>query len=188
MEKRKLARIHFPGHGRVLEIGCSTGNIAPAFGPMDGVSYLGVDIDPAVIEYARKVFSRIPGFDFRIVEAARPDFGTAVFDYVLIAGVLHHVGDEDCRKLVSAAADAAQHDGIVVVSEPLLPQPEDPFLVRQFIRLEQGAHVRTESHLRSLLSSVPGVRIIAAEQSLIGATPVGWPKVARFSVFALKKA
>ncbi len=185
--KRKLAAKYFPGRGRVLEVGCSTGMIAPAFGPRTGVSYLGVDIDPAVINYARKAFSGIPGFDFQLSEHDPPNYGNSVFDFVLIAGVLHHIDDDGCRGVLRAAASAVKKDGVIAVSEPLLPLRTDPFLVQQFIRIEQGAHVRTGQDLRSLLTSVPGILIEDSEQVLIGANAAGWPKVARFGVFALKK-
>ncbi len=185
--KRKLAVKYFQGQGRVLEVGCSTGMIAPAFGRKVGVTYLGVDIDPAVIKYAKKVFSGVPGFEFQLVQADPPNFGTAEFDFVLLAGVLHHVDDDGCRDILVAAVRAAKKNGVIAVSEPLLPLKTDPFLVRQFIRIEQGTHVRSEPGLRSLLASVPGVLVEAAEQSLIGASPIGWPEVARFGVFSLRK-
>lgn len=186
VEKRKLATKYFSGRGRVLEVGCSTGMIASAFGPKIGVSYLGVDVDRAAIDYAKKKFSGNSGVDFQLSDTHSPNYGESMFDFVLIAGVLHHINDDDCRNILLASAKAVKAGGVIAVSEPLLPLQSDPFLVRQFIRVEQGEYVRSEHDLRSLLTSVPGITISASEQQLIGATPAGWPTVARFGVYALK--
>jgi SAM-dependent methyltransferase len=184
--KRGLALELCAGRRRILEVGCSLGNIAQAFRGR-GVEYTGIDVDPVAIAHARRHFAHVPGFRFVLgdLTAEPPELEGRRFDCVLLAGVLHHVDSATGARLLAAAAARLEPGGIVAVTDPLLPAPDDPWLVRRFIRVEQGSHVRTGEAHATLVAATPGLRLTRAEERLIPATPWGRPLVARFGVHAL---
>jgi len=187
--KRGLALELCAGRRRILEVGCSLGNIAEAFRGR-GVAYTGIDVDGVAIAHARRHFARLPGFVFVCgdLTAEPPELAGRRFDCVLLAGVLHHVDSATGARLLAAAAGRLEPGGIVAVTDPLLPAPDDPWLVRRFIRIEQGSHLRTGQTLETLVAATPGLRLTRSEERLIPATPWGRPRVARFGVYALDAA
>jgi SAM-dependent methyltransferase len=76
-------------HGRVLEFGCGPGRISCGFDPE---SYIGVDINPRAIEYARE---RNPAHRFEVVGDELPDADVCLFHTVLM-----HIPDEDLVPLL----------------------------------------------------------------------------------------
>jgi SAM-dependent methyltransferase len=188
--KRRLVLRHFHAQRRVLEVGCSLGNIAPAFARTPMQHYLGIDIDPVVIAYAQRSFRHRPRFAFTCQNlcTAPPPREADRYDYVLLAGVLHHIDDAGGRALIAAAARWMTDDGVMVITDPLQPRSDDAWLIRRFIAIEEGAHVRTGAAMRALLADAPGLKLDDAREELVAATPVGFPKVARFGVYRLRGA
>jgi len=83
---------------RVLEVGCSLGDLLAAVKPARGV---GIDFSPAMIALARK---RHPEFEFKFGEAA--EFSTAeIFDYILLSDLVNDLPDVQAvfQKLRSVA-------------------------------------------------------------------------------------
>jgi 2-polyprenyl-3-methyl-5-hydroxy-6-metoxy-1,4-benzoquinol methylase len=54
-DKRRLCLRKYNGQKRVLEVGCSVGNIAKAFQSFAEISYTGIDIDSTAIRRAQKI-------------------------------------------------------------------------------------------------------------------------------------
>lgn len=74
-----------PG-GRLLDVCCGPGYLA-AEAAARGLSAIGVDIAPAMVDLAR---GRAPGAEFRLGDAEALDFGDGSFDAVVCAfGLLH---------------------------------------------------------------------------------------------------
>ena len=68
-EKKKAAiRAAIPNPGRILEIGCATGNVASVF---SDVEYVGVDIDAGCIARARRKFPQ-PNYRFHCLDLLEP--------------------------------------------------------------------------------------------------------------------
>jgi SAM-dependent methyltransferase len=189
VDKRKLLREHYRGERRILEVGCSVGNTAAAFVGLPDISYTGVDIDPAALNLARNRFARFPSFRFVCQDLLQPDASRPlafVFDLVFFAGVCHHLDARTCTALLERAPSLLAPDGRVVVVEPLLPRTDDPLLVRQFIRLEQGRHVLTGAAFERLLRGLEGLELCELGEHLVGATPWSVPACARFGVYVLR--
>ena len=75
-----------PPGARVLELGCSLGDLLAAIKPLRGV---GVDFSPKMIELARK---RHPDFEFQVVDAA--EFSAPEqFDYILLSDLVNDLPD-----------------------------------------------------------------------------------------------
>jgi SAM-dependent methyltransferase len=95
------------GAGRVLEIGCGSGELAASL-LQDGVSLIAIDTDADLIAAAQGL-----GVDARI--AAWPDFEDGRFGAVLFTRSLHHVHPLD--KAVERAADSLISGGRIIVED-----------------------------------------------------------------------
>ena len=110
------------------------------------------------------------------------------YDYILFAGCCHHMTDEQCIDLLSAAAGLLTERGRLVVVDPLLPSKEDHWFIKMFIKLEQGMYLRNGDELRSIIEKVNGLKIENDKEVLVSSTPLGWPLCARFAVSTLIRA
>jgi SAM-dependent methyltransferase len=185
IDKRKLALSKYRGQREVLEVGCSIGNIAVAFRNIPGVSYCGLDIDAGAIRCARRDFARYRNFTFVCEDLAKHGATSGKrYDFILLAGVAHHVDDPTLVAMLEAARDLLSPAGSLVVIDPVTPQPADGRLVHWYQRLERGNFVRSFSELGKLIRGIRGLLSLAAEESMVGATPLSVPVVSRFGVFS----
>ncbi len=87
---QKFLRRYFsflvPPDARVLEVGCSIGDLLAAVKPSRGV---GVDFSPEMVKLAR---ARHPGLEFQVADAL--DFPTdETFDYILLSDLVNDLSD-----------------------------------------------------------------------------------------------
>jgi SAM-dependent methyltransferase len=188
VDKRKLCTKYYSGQKRVLEVGCSVGNIAVAFLKYPYVQYVGVDIDQAAIAMARKRFARYKNFSFHCQDGTIKINADDRFDYILLAGVLHHLTDDGSLSLLQNAAELLDDGGLLVVVDPVLPELSDTKFLRFYLKtLEQGRYVRDCVSLDALLNSESGIVFNGGDTCLVGATPFGWPKCARFGIWRYRR-
>ena len=182
-DKQKLALAKYENQKHILEVGCSIGNIAQAFTKFEDLSYTGIDIDPVVIGHAQASLRRFPNFEFfcQDLKTFRP-MGPK-FDFILFAGMCHHVSDRACCDLLRAGQSLLSETGKMVVVDILKPEPEDTWLLHKYIRIDQGEFIRSDASLRGLIESVTEVE--EAEIHYVGASPISFPIVARFGVYTL---
>jgi SAM-dependent methyltransferase len=179
--KRRLALRFWSGQTRVCEVGCAAGNVSYAFWPLAGVQFLGVDVDGAAIAHARRRYHR-PGFEFRHVDLRTLNPAQTRFDYIVFAGVLHHVADDIALELLASAGRLLAADGVIAVSEPLPATPRDPWLVQMYGRIDRGRQLRTIGELRALLERTPAVRWTDVEVHPVAPFIGRFPTCARFVV------
>ena len=186
-DKRRLVLKHYRGQRRILEIGCSVGNVSMAFRQFPNISFVGLDIDSDAISVAQSIFRSDPRFRF-IGGTAHSLIGQQEpFDLVLLAGVLHHVNDVDATDLISTAAQLLAPAGTLVISEPEPPRATDSWLVRLFGVLERGQWLRKMDDLITLIRlAQPSLVVTNAETYLISPSVFGWPNCARFALINLK--
>jgi 2-polyprenyl-3-methyl-5-hydroxy-6-metoxy-1,4-benzoquinol methylase len=188
IDKRKLCSIDIRGDERVLEVGCSTGNIAEVFSRLPNIHYVGLDIDISALKRAAAKFKSFPNLKFTEVpfldfyEREKP------FDIVLFAGILHHIDDDTVEAFLSHSKSLIKPDGMVIVVDPVLPESDDPVLFHYFSKLERGQFVRSEANLRKLMLEVTGLKLTKSEAHFLGATPWSIPKVIRFGRYQLQLA
>src|SRR4051794_6084407 len=84
-DKSALALRHYSNQTRIVEVGCSLGNLSDAYRKLDGISYTGVDIDSSAIEIARQRFASQKNFQFEAVPVEELARRGAQYDYVVIA-------------------------------------------------------------------------------------------------------
>lgn len=90
--------------GRVLEIGCGTGNLTIRVKRRyPQVDVIGSDPDPLALTRARRKARRLGGIRFEHGYAQRLPYATGEFDRVLSSMMLHHL-DDDAK--AAAAAEA----------------------------------------------------------------------------------
>src|SRR6266542_1650218 len=101
----RLYRFLVPPGMRVLELGCSSGDLLAAVQPARGV---GVDFSPAMIDLARR---RHPQLEFHVADAL--DFSTAeTFDYLIVSDLVNDL--PDVQAALARLLDAA-HPGTRLV-------------------------------------------------------------------------
>ena len=91
-------------------------------------------------------------------------------------------------KMLQAARDLLSPDGLLVVTDPVTPRPADGWFVHWYIKLERGIFVRSFSHLREIVSGIPQLVLLEAEERMIGSTPISIPTANRFGIFTSRWA
>ena len=123
----------------VLDLGSGTGALFDLM--PDGVEYVGVEIDERYVEAARASHGASAQFVHADATNYRPD---REFDLALAYGVLHHLTDDQARRLLLAARAARRFAAAEPCSTPKAG-PLESFLMRhdrgRFIRSEE-AYVR----------------------------------------------
>jgi SAM-dependent methyltransferase len=132
------------GPARVLDVGCGPGTNARHFA---GLDYVGVDVNPAYIEAARR---RHRG-RFVVADVTDDDALPAErFDFVLINSFLHHLPDEAVRRVLARVADLLAPGGHVHALELVLPARRG--IARTLARADRGDFARPLADWRELLS------------------------------------
>lgn len=98
----------------LLDAGCGEGHAVDELAAVLPPTYLGIDANPACIDYCR---ARHPGADFRVASVVDLPFADAAFDVVLCMEVLEHL-DDPARGLSELARVARVG---VVLSVPFEP-------------------------------------------------------------------
>ncbi len=122
---------------RVLDLGCGPAELLDFLGD---VRYVGVDVNPDYVAYARaRVGDRA---EFHVGDATALDLPAREFDLALSFGVLHHLDDAGARRLFSLAANALGPGGRMVTLDSAFV-PGQSRAARFVISRDRGHHVRT---------------------------------------------
>jgi SAM-dependent methyltransferase len=147
--ERKLAPLFahndVPCARRVLDVGCGPGTNTHHFA---GADYLGVDMNPAYIESARRRHGR----EFIVADVTKyevpPD---RRFDLILANSLFHHIDDASTRRILAHLATLLSHDGHIHIFDLVLP--EKPSVSRFLARADRGDHPRPLDEWRDLFTS-----------------------------------
>jgi 2-polyprenyl-3-methyl-5-hydroxy-6-metoxy-1,4-benzoquinol methylase len=183
-DKRHLALERYRGQSRILEIGCSVGNLTAAF-LSSGATYTGIDIDGSAIAHAQRRFARQS--NVRFLTASPKALQGQEFGYVLLAGILHHVDDRTALQLLRDCFCLLTPGGSMVISEPEALSPRDNVLFKLYYQLEQGQYLRSAEALTQLVES-SGARIMFRADRYVSPGIVARPKVARFTLIEARPA
>ncbi|MFQ5805052.1 MAG: methyltransferase domain-containing protein [Phycisphaerae bacterium] len=118
---------------RLLDVGCSQG-IASLLLAQEGHQVVGVDIDPAAIEYAQNELAQGPEFlkdrvEFRLISGGELPFEDAWFDSVLMGELVEHLNRPE--RMLAEVRRVLKPAGTVVITTPFGMLP-DPGHVRTF--------------------------------------------------------
>ena len=129
----------------VLDVGCGPGSNTNFFGSCD---YTGIDINPRHIEYAQK---RFPDKKFYVQDAGRLTMPAASFDLINVNSLIHHLSDESAINMFTQLAPLLRKNGIVIISEPLIPA-KNQYFRRRLQKLDFGKYFRTREQYCSLFN------------------------------------
>ncbi|MCO6459044.1 MAG: class I SAM-dependent methyltransferase [Pirellulaceae bacterium] len=129
---------------RVLDVGCGPGTNAPFFAH---AAYLGLDLNPRYIQYARQRFGR----DFQVADVRTylPEDGQP-YDFILANSLFHHLDDASTRDILSRLGRLLCPAGHVHILDLVLPP--QPGLARWLARQDRGDHPRPLERWRELFS------------------------------------
>ena len=149
--KKFLNRFLTPIHGkRILDIGCGCADFL-SFLPED-VEYVGYDLSPAYITYAKKRYGhRAKFFNQRVNDIVIQE--TEPFDIVLADGLLHHIDDDEAKNLFKIGHSVLCDSGYMFTADPTLVENQG-FISRRISLLDRGRHVRPPQEYEELSKSV----------------------------------
>jgi SAM-dependent methyltransferase len=143
---------------RVLDVGCGPGTNTHWFGAQD---YLGIDINPAYIEAAR----RRTGRTFIVADVTTYTVDRAErFDFIFVNSLLHHIDTANVRRLLAHLATLLTDDGQVHILD--LVRPAGTSISRLIADWDRGDYPRSLSEWTSLFSD-------PFEASLLEPYPLG---------------
>lgn len=107
--------------GRVLDVGCGYG-----YSSRNYASYVGIDVDPDVIDEAKRLN---PQHDFIVASATSLPFPDNSFDTVLCLEVIEHL--DDYHQFLTEARRVLSPGGVLIVSTPNPNKYPNPYHVRE---------------------------------------------------------
>lgn len=146
---RCLAELRLRDGDTVIDVGCGP---AYYFGRLPRVRYAGFDTSPRYVAHARKRYGR-PGVEFRCEVFGEEHLGQLPpADAVLLLGLLHHLSDEESRRLLAVAARALAPGGRVISVDPTF-HPGQGRVSRWMSANDRGEHVREPAALTALAAN-----------------------------------
>jgi len=128
----------------VLDLGCGAGEIMPLLGVRE---YTGVDLNPAHIAAAK---SKYPGADFRTGDAISfVETIDKTFDLITMIGLLHHLDDDQVRRIMRGAKRILNPNGKIVAFDVGFEARQNP-IAYLLAKLDSGRNVRTLDGFLSL--------------------------------------
>jgi SAM-dependent methyltransferase len=141
----RLESIH-----RVLDVGCGPGTNASHFQDVD---YLGIDVNPDYIEYARR---RYGGDRFRVADVTHglssSVGGVEGFDCILVNSLFHHIDTPGTRAVLAALSPLLTRAGHAHILD--LVMPDRPTIARRLARWDRGEFPRPLEEWRALFGEV----------------------------------
>ena len=128
---------------RTLDLGCGPGAFSPLFAAQ---GYVGVDINPRYIAYARRHFQG----EFMAGDARAVDLPEASFDQILVFGLLHHLDDETVRAVLREMRRLVAPEGEALVVEDIPAVSRLNLLGHLIHTAENGQHIRPVEEYRQL--------------------------------------
>ena len=121
---------NFSGHGEIqaallrhlglraghlfVDVGCGSGRLASAVGKMEGIRYIGSDVVPEYLEYAKSLTP--PEFEFHLVEGLSIPAPDGVADFVTFFSVMTHLHHHESFIYLREAARVLKPGGLAIVS------------------------------------------------------------------------
>jgi len=124
-----------PQGGRLLDIGCATGNFLHMVRRLGPWEVYGLDISPEAAEYARQRF----GLDIFIGEVAQACYPSAYFDAVTLWDVIEHVHDP--KGTLVEIHRILKPGGLLLISTPNLWSWDARIFGRYWVGLDAPRHL-----------------------------------------------
>ena len=130
---------------RVLDVGCGPGTNTAHFAAAD---YLGIDINPAYIESARRRHGR----EFVVADVTKYNVVPEQrFDLILANSLFHHIDSASTRRILAHLATLLSDDGYVHIFDLVLPARAS--ISRFLARADRGEYPRPLDEWHDLFTS-----------------------------------
>lgn len=136
-QKIKLYSSLVQKKGKLLDFGCANGNTFVAFKEMD---YTGLDIDPIVIEHAKKLYGHYPNAKFICADILKNTLPKNHFESVLFAATGHHIPDADLFGIFSSLARVMKTNGRLYFVDMITDDNRNSLLLKIIMSLDQGKY------------------------------------------------
>jgi SAM-dependent methyltransferase len=145
---RRLLDRHHPTARTLIDLGCGTGEMAAAL--IDSpYEVTGVDLSPAMIEYAQQ--KKIPRSTFLSADAAKTGLPSGAFDAAFATALYHHVPPASRAAVARETMRLVKPGGLAIVFEH---NPANP-ITRRTVRgcaVDKGVHLLPKSETANLLA------------------------------------
>jgi SAM-dependent methyltransferase len=135
---------------KVIDIGCGS---AQGLQWLPEVEYLGLDINPDYIAFARRTHGSKGTFVVGDTQSLRGDSRFKDADIVIAMAVLHHLDDEDAAHCIRFAHDALKKSGRFISLDPCWIANQGAFS-RFIMSNDRGRSIRTDQQYRQLAANV----------------------------------
>jgi len=115
IELAVLRKYGFTGAARIIDVGCGSGRLALQLAAIPNVSYLGTDVLPDLLRYARKLVKR-PDWSFTPTEGTSIPAADESADFITFFSVFTHISQEDCYRYLGEAKRVIRPGGKILVS------------------------------------------------------------------------
>jgi len=130
----------------VLDVGCGTGKIVAE---LPEVTYIGIDHNHDYITKANhRLGTRGKFLVIDVNDAAFKALGQ--FDRILLIGVLHHLSDEECLRMLPKLHEALAPDGVLITFDNAIERGQHP-VARLLAKLDRGRYSRSVARYRTLI-------------------------------------
>lgn len=180
-DKRRLATMYYKGQKKVLEIGCSVGNVSQIFAKFKQAEFTGIDIDNNALGYARKRLGSLQNFKFKNIALSDLAKTGEKFDYVLFANILHHVDDKIALILLKDVQSLLSVGATLIVMEPEKMKDDYNLIFKFFYKLEKGKFRRRKDELTNLIIAA-GLSIKTCSDVLVAPDSLPFLKVGRITL------
>lgn len=157
----------------IIDVGCGAGRLAAQLAPLPGISYLGTDVVPELLQHARAAVNR-PDWRFEMIDRTRIPAPDGMADMCVFFSVFTHLTEDICLTYLAEAKRVLKPGGAVVFSflDPGLPAHARSLSTGLLHRLaRRTVYARNEGHAPERLhgwaqQSGFEVRIIASPHPL----------------------
>lgn len=159
-EKMRLYRSVIDKPGKLLDFGCANGNTFPIFSQFE---YYGCDINPVMINNAKKKYSKFKNAHFSTVNILSKNFPTKGFSDILFGLTGHHLDDKTLLKLFAKLETLLSHNGKIHYFDSIRSPQTDHLATRLLIYLDRGKFIRHKSEYARIKKKLPYKLIVARE-------------------------
>ncbi len=130
--------------GRILEVGCGSGNYA-----FLGHNYLGVDPNPRYVAYCRRNRTG----EFEQMSGEHLDLPDKTFDAILCLSVGHHLPDDSLLRVFREVKRVMTDEGVFFLADAIRPIARPRPIAMLLEWLDEGRWFRREEDYVALLSN-----------------------------------
>ena len=127
---------------KILDIGCGTGVFADFID--DSILYYGCDLESKYINHCQEKFKDSKNKSFyleKVGEVERPEWYNS-FDYINAHGLLHHLDDDDCGKLLQISYKYLKKGGKLVTVDGTLHDAQSK-AAAWFVSKDRGQNIKS---------------------------------------------